>query len=166
MATITLTGTPAQTFGDLPKQGENAPDFQFVKPDFSTVSLEDFKGKRLILNIFLSVETSVCAASVREFNSRAANMPNTEVLCISKDLPYALKRFCGTEGLDKAETVSDYRSNAFGKAYGTMMINGPLEGLHARSVVVINEEGKVVHSELVPEIVNEPNYEAALAALK
>lgn len=166
MATVTLKGSPIQVAGELPKKGDKASDFALTKTDMSTVSRESFKGQRLILNIFPSVDTSVCAMSVREFNEKASEVSNTTVLCISKDLPFALNRFCAAEGLEKVVPVSDFRTGDFAKNYGTLMTDGPLAGLHARSVVVLDENGTVIHSELVPEIAQEPNYEAALAVLK
>jgi thioredoxin-dependent peroxiredoxin len=165
MAKITLRGTPAETNGELPEKGGMAPDFQLIKTDLQPISLADFKGKRVILNIFPSVDTGVCATSVREFNKRAGALNNTEVVCVSRDLPFAFSRFCGAEGIDKVMAASDFRSDEFSKNYGTLMTSGPLAGLHARSVVVIDEAGKVAHVELVSDIVNEPDYEAAFSAL-
>lgn len=165
MATVTLQGNPCNLIGELPATGSSAPDFVLVAGDLSTASLNTYAGKKIILNIFPSIDTDVCATSVRKFNKEASALENTVVLCISKDLPFAQGRFCGAEGLEDVVTLSDFRSDAFGKAYGLAITDGPLEGLLARSVVVIDESGKVVYSELVPEIAQEPNYSSALAAL-
>jgi thioredoxin-dependent peroxiredoxin len=165
MAKITLKGNPINTSGELPSKGALAPSFKLVKTDLSEVSLQDYKGKKVILNIFPSVDTSTCATSVRTFNAKASSLNNAVVLCISKDLPFAHARFCGAEGLDKVVSLSDFRSGTFATDYGVKIIDGPLAGLDARSIVVIDESGKVVHTELVPETVDEPNYEAALKAL-
>ncbi|HLU39737.1 MAG TPA: thiol peroxidase [Planctomycetota bacterium] len=166
MATITFKGNPIRTVGDLPRPGAPAPEFHLVKTDLSPLSSKDLAGKQVVLNIFPSVDTSVCATSVRRFNQEAAKVPDAVIVTVSKDLPFALKRFCAAEGIEKVITTSDFRSDAFGKAYGTLIQDGPLAGLHARAVVVIGKDGKVVHSELVPEIGNEPDYEKALAALR
>lgn len=165
MSTITLGGNPVHTSGEMPQTGTLAPDFSLVQNDLSTISLQDFAGHRLILNIFPSIDTGVCATSVRKFNQMAADLSNTKVLCISRDLPFAQKRFCGTEGIQNALTLSDFKSGNFGKTYGLEMIDGALSGLHARAVVVVDENGKILYSELVSEIASEPNYELALAAL-
>lgn len=166
MATITLHGNPIQTSGELPRTGQFAPDFLLTQSDLSDVSLASFKGKRLILNIFPSVDTGVCATSVRTFNAKASGLNNTKVLCISRDLPFALNRFCGAEGLKDVVTLSILRNCSFGKDYGVRITDGPLAGLMARAIVVLNEEGKVIYTELVPEIGQEPNYEKAIAALQ
>jgi thiol peroxidase len=166
MATVTLKGTPIHTVGDLPKVGSTAPAFSLVKADLSTVTSADLAGKRVVLNIFPSVDTGTCATSVRRFNVEAAKLTNTVVLCVSKDLPFAHKRFCGAEGIDKVHGVSDFRSPGFGKDYGVTFSDGPLQGLLSRSVVVIDTAGKVVYTEQVGETANEPNYAGALAALK
>jgi thiol peroxidase len=165
MSTITLGGNPVHTSGEMPQTGTQAPDFTLVQNDLSTTSLQDFAGSRLILNIFPSIDTGVCATSVRRFNQMAADLSNTKVLCISRDLPFAQKRFCGTEGIQNALTLSDFKSGSFGKTYGLEMIDGALSGLHARAVVVLDENAKILHTELVPEIASEPNYEQALAVL-
>lgn len=164
MTDITLDGTPVHTHGSLPAVGAKAPGFTLVGNDLSPVSLADFAGSRLILNIFPSIDTGICAMSVRTFNERAAQLENTKVLCISRDLPFAQSRFCGAEGIENVTVASDFRTT-FGENYGVTMINGPLEGLLARAVVVLDEKGNVVHSQLVPEIKQEPDYEAAIAAL-
>ncbi|HEX8561637.1 MAG TPA: thiol peroxidase [Flavobacterium sp.] len=165
MASITLGGNAVHTSGDLPHNGLQAPDFKLVRSDLSTASLADFAGKKLVLNIFPSVDTGTCATSVRTFNEKASGLENTLVLCISRDLPFAQTRFCGAEGLQDVVNLSDFRGQAFGKAYGLEIIDGKLAGLLARAVVVIDENQKIIHTELVPEIANEPNYDAALAAL-
>ena len=165
MAKITFKGSPVATAGDLPRVGATAPEFSLVKTDLSDVSLADYKGKKLVLNIFPSVDTGVCAASVRRFNAEASKQENTVVLCISRDLPFAHARFCGAEGLEDVVSLSEYKDEVFSQNYGVKMVDGPLNGLHSRAVVVIDENGKVAHSEQVDDIVNEPNYEAALKAL-
>lgn len=165
MANISLGGNPVHTSGELPQTGTKAPDFTLVKGDLSTVSLSDFKGSKLVLNIFPSVDTGTCAASVRKFNEKASTLDNTKVLCISHDLPFAQNRFCGAEGLSNVVTLSDFRDGSFGKSYGLNLTDGPLTGLHSRAVVVINEEGNVAYTEQVADIKDEPNYDNALAAL-
>jgi thiol peroxidase len=165
MATTHLGTTPVQTSGSLPLVGSTAPDFTLVNTDLKDVSLKDYAGKKLVLNIFPSIDTGVCATSVREFNKRAASLSDTVVLCISKDLPFAMKRFCGAEGISSVVTVSDFRNKGFAKSYGVDMVDGALAGLHARAVVVVDKQGKVSYTELVPAIGQEPNYEAALQAL-
>jgi len=165
MAKITLKGNPIKTIGSLPKVGKKAPKFSLIKSDLSKTKLKDFKGSRLILNIFPSLDTGTCAASVRNFNKEAASLENTKVLCISRDLPFAQARFCGAEGIENVITLSDFSKGKFGKAYGLTIKDGPLANLHSRAVVIINEEGVVTYTEQVPEIVDEPNYEAALKAL-
>lgn len=165
MSTVTLGGNPVNTSGDLPATGSTAPTFSLTKTDLSDVTNADLVGKRVVLNIFPSVDTPTCATSVRTFNQRAAEVPNTVVLCVSADLPFAQKRFCGSEGLDNVTPVSSFRHGEFGSDYGVSLVDGPLKGLLARAVVVLDETGKVVHQELVSEIAHEPNYDAALAAL-
>ena len=165
MATITLGGNPIQTSGDLPKVGTKAPDFALVKNDLSTVTLADFAGSRLVLNIFPSIDTGTCATSVRKFNESASQLQNTKVLCISRDLPFAQKRFCGAEGIENAMSLSDFKTGRFGKDYGLEMVDGALNGLHSRVVIVLNESGIVLYAEQVAEIADEPNYENALAVL-
>lgn len=165
MAQITLGGNPVNTIGNLPATGTKAPNFELVKSDLSTVSLEDFKGSKLVLNIFPSIDTGTCATSVRKFNEKAAGIENTKVLCISRDLPFAQARFCGAEGLDNVITLSDFKEGKFGNDYGLTITDSPLAGLHSRVVIVINEEGNVVYTEQVNEIKDEPDYDKALAAL-
>ncbi len=165
MAVITLGGNPIHTSGELPKSGTKAPQFTLVKDDLSVVTLNDFSGSKVIMNIFPSVDTGVCATSVRKFNEQASGLSNTKVLCISRDLPFAQKRFCGAEGLENIINLSDFREGSFGKSYGLEITDSVFTGLHSRAVVVIDENGTVLYSEQVPEIASEPNYEAALAAL-
>ncbi len=165
MAQITLKGNPIQTSGDLPKVGAAAPAYTLVRTDLSEVSGKDLAGQRVVLNIFPSIDTPTCAASVRKFNARANEKPNTTILCVSADLPFAQKRFCGAEGLDNVMPASNFRAPEFGQAFGVALTDGPLKGLLARAVVVVDEAGKVLHSELVPEIGQEPDYNAALAVL-
>lgn len=166
MATITLKGNAIHTAGTLPLTGSMAPDFKLTKSDLSDFSLIDFRGKRVVLNIFPSLDTAVCAASVRKFNAEAGTVDNTAVVCISKDLPFAHGRFCTTEGLNNVVTGSEFRTTSFGEGYGVTITDGPLAGLFSRAVVVVDETGKVIYSEQVPEIVQEPDYESALKALK
>ena len=165
MASITLGGNPIHTTGELPKTGSKATNFKLVKNDLSVVSLADFAGSKLVLNIFPSVDTGTCAASVRKFNEKASQLENTKVLCISRDLPFAQKRFCGAEGLENVVNLSDFKDGSFGKDYGLEITDGPLAGLHSRVVVVIDENGNVSYTEQVNEIADEPNYDAALAVL-
>ena len=166
MAQITLGGNPTNTSGDLPAKGSKAPGFTLAGVDLVDFSMEKFAGKKLILNIFPSVDTGVCAASVREFNKSAASLDNTVVLCISMDLPFAQQRFCGAEGIENVVMASGFRNGAkFGSDYGVMLADGGFQGLFARAVVVVDENGEVTHTELVPEIGQEPNYEAALNAV-
>lgn len=166
MAQITLKGNPIHTSGELPAVGASAPSFTLVKGDLGETGLGDYAGRRVVLNIFPSLDTAVCATSVRTFNAKANGLPNTTVLCVSGDLPFAAKRFCAAEGLENVVPASCFRSPDFGKAYGVSLVDGPLKGLMARSVVVVDEKGKVVYTELVPEIAQEPNYDAALAVLR
>lgn len=166
MATITLKGNTIHTAGNLPAVGSEAPGFKLTKTDLSDVSLKEFAGKKTILNIFPSLDTSVCAASVRKFNAEADKLSNTVVLCISKDLPFAHNRFCTTEGLKNVISLSELRDDSFSKAYGVKISDGPMAGLFSRAVVILDTNGKVIYSEQVPEITQEPNYEAALKVLK
>ncbi len=166
MATVTLKGNAIHTLGDLPAVGSKAPEFQLTKNDLSPISLSDYKGQKIVLNIFPSVDTGTCAQSVREFNKEAASLSNTAVLCISKDLPFAQARFCGAEGIDKVEMLSDFKDGGFGEAYQVTFTDGPLESLLSRSIVVLNENGDVVYTEQVPETVDEPDYSSALEALR
>ena len=165
MASITLGGNSINTSGELPKVGSQAPSFSLVKNDLSMATLADFAGSKLVLNIFPSVDTGTCAASVRKFNENAASLSNTKVLCISRDLPFAQKRFCGAEGLENVENLSDFNTGKFGKDYGLEITDSVLSGLHSRVVIVLDEKGIVKYAEQVPEIADEPNYEAALASL-
>ena len=165
MAQITLKGNPINTNGSLPNVGDHAADFLLTKDNLSPATLSDFKGQRLILNIFPSVDTGTCATSVRAFNKTASSLENTKVLCISQDLPFAQARFCGAEGIENVEMLSGFRNPEFAENYGVKLVDSPLSGLCARAVVVIDENGMVKYTELVSEVVNEPNYEAALAVL-
>ena len=166
MATVTLKGNAFQTIDELPAVGDKSPNFSLTAGDLSTKTLGDFSGSRLVLNIFPSIDTGTCAASVRQFNKEAGNLENTKVLCISRDLPFAQGRFCGAEGLENVINLSDFKTGQFGKDYGVLFTNGPLDALLSRSVVVLDENGTVVYTEQVDETVNEPNYEKALIALK
>lgn len=165
MSKVTFKGDSVNTQGSLPDLGTEAPNFSLTASDLSQKSLNDFKGKRVVLNIFPSLDTGVCAASVREFNQRASNLDNTVVLCISRDLPFAHARFCSTEGLNEVIGLSEYKDSNFSDAYGVRFADGPLEGLLSRSVVVIDENGKVKYTEQVAETTTEPDYDAAIAAL-
>ena len=165
MADITLGGNPVHTGGSVPQPGAAAPDFTLTGGDLAPVSKADFAGQNLVLNIFPSIDTATCATSVRTFNERAASLDNTTVLCVSADLPFAQGRFCGAEGLENVKTASTFKNPEFLETYGVSMIDGKLEGLAARAVVVVDASGSVVHSELVPEIASEPNYDAAIAAI-
>ena len=166
MAQITFKGNPIRTAGSLPEIGAAAPDFKVVKADLSPMSLGDFKGKKIVLNIFPSLDTPVCAASVRRFNVEAAKLTDAVVLCLSRDLPFAQKRFCAAEGLDNVITGSEYRDSSFSRAYGVLIADGPLEGLFSRAIAVIDGKGKIIYTEQVPEIAQEPDYEKALAAIR
>lgn len=166
MATVTLKGNPVSVAGDLPVRGRAAPDFRLVDKDLKDVTLGDFAGKRKVLNIVPSLDTPTCQKSTRVFNEKASSMTNTAVLVIAADLPFAMSRFCGAEGLGNVVTLSTMRDHGFHRRYGVDIVGGPLEGLTARAVVVLDENDKVMHAELVPEIGSEPNYDAALAALK
>ena len=165
MATVTLGGGKINLKGNFPKEGDAAKDFTMVKTDLSEASLASFKGKKVVLNIFPSLDTAVCAASVRKFNTMAAGKDNTVVLAVSKDLPFAHGRFCTTEGIENVTPLSAFRNRTFGEDYGVEMADGPLAGLFARSVITIDEDGKIVYTQLVPEITTEPDYEAALKSL-
>jgi len=165
MTKITLKGNTINTSGELPNVGSLAKDFKLIATDLSTKTLNDFKGKNLVLNIFPSVDTGTCAASVRNFNKSAANLNNTNVLCISRDLPFAQNRFCGAEGIENVLMLSDFNTGQFGKDYGLNIVDGPLAGLHSRCVLVINTEGKVIYTEQIAETTEEPNYDLALKSL-
>lgn len=165
MATVTLGGNAIHTSGELPKVGSKSPDFKLVKTDLGTASLADFAGSKLVLNIFPSVDTGTCAASVRAFNEKASKLDNTKVLCISRDLPFAQNRFCGAEGLENVINLSDFNLGSFGKDFGLEITDGPLAGLHSRVVIVLDENGTIKYTEQVAEIADEPNYESALASL-
>jgi thioredoxin-dependent peroxiredoxin len=166
MATVTLKGTPFHTNGDLPALGAKAPDFKLVDGDLKDVSLASYQGKKKVLNIVPSLDTPTCATSTRKFNEKAASLANTVVLVVSADLPFAAKRFCTTEGLKNVHPLTLMRSRDFAKDYGVLLMDGPLAGITARAVVVLDEHDKVIHRELVSEIANEPNYDAALKVVK
>jgi thiol peroxidase len=166
MAEIKFRGNPIHTAGTLPAVGSKAPDFKLTKTDLGDVSLKDFAGKTVVLNIFPSIDTGVCATSVKKFNEQAAALPNAVVVGVSRDLPFAHKRFCGAEGIEKVVTTSTLRDDSFAKAYGVTMTDGPLAGLLSRAVVVIDGQGKVVYTEQVPEITQEPDYPKAVEAAK
>ena len=165
MTQIMFKGNPLHTSGSLPQLGTIAPNFEIVRADLSPLTLSEFKGKKVILNIFPSLDTPVCATSVRKFNVEAAKLKNTVVLCISRDLPFAQKRFCAAEGIENVIVGSEYRNSSFSKAYGVQIVDGVLEGLFSRAVVVIDEQGKVLYAEQVPEISAEPDYAKAIAAI-
>lgn len=164
MATTALKGNPVQTSGELPGIDGRAPGFTLTGTDLSDLTASELEGRRVVLNIFPSVDTGVCAQSVRTFNERATDLDGTTVVCVSADLPFALARFCGAEGIENVTAASTFRSD-FGRTYGVQMVDGPFRGLLARAVVVLDEEGKVLYTELVPEIGQEPDYDAAIAAL-
>lgn len=166
MAQVKLKEITVNTSGTLPEVGRQAPDFVLADVSLKDVSLKDFLGKSILMNIFPSIDTRVCAMSVREFNRRAVQNENTVVLCISKDLPYAQKRFCAAEGIDRVVTLSDFRNQGFSSSYGVEMLDGGMAGLHARAIVVVDPKGKVTYTELVPVIGQEPDYDAAMAALR
>lgn len=165
MSTITFKGNPINTVGNLPEVGNEAQEFTMVSSDLSEKNLADYTGKRVVLNIFPSIDTGICAASARKFNEEASTLDNTVVINVSRDLPFALSRFCAAEGLNNVETLSDFRGN-FGEDYGVTLSDSPLKGLLSRAVVVLDEKAKVIYTEQVPEIGQEPNYEAAIASLK
>ncbi len=166
MAKVNFKGNPVTIAGDLPAVDSQAPDFVLTGTDLSDVSLKNYSGKKVILNIFPSIDTPVCAASTRRFNAEASKLDNTVVLCISQDLPFAHGRFCGAEGLEDVISLSSFRNDDFGKSFGVQVMEGPLAGLFARAVVVLDGSGKVVYTEMVPEIGEEPNYDGALAAVR
>ncbi|HJV91721.1 MAG TPA: thiol peroxidase [Holophagaceae bacterium] len=165
MATVTLRGAPVHTCGSLPLVGDPCPPFLLTRADLTELSSVDLEGQRVVLNVFPSLDTPTCAASVRAFNARAAEVPNTAVLCISEDLPFAMGRFCGAEGLTRVTPASAFRHPGFGLALGLTLVDSPFRGLLARAVLVLNEDGTVVYTELVPDLAREPDYESALAAL-
>ena len=165
MATITLKGNEIQTSGKLPEIGSKAKDFKLISVDLSAKTLSDFKGKNLVLNIFPSIDTGTCAASVRNFNKTATDLENTSVLCISRDLPFAQGRFCGAEGIENVVMLSDFKTGQFGKDYGLEITTGPLAGLNSRCIVVVNSDGNVIYTEQVAETIEEPNYDLAIKSL-
>lgn len=166
MASITLGGNPAETIGSLPSNGSTAPNFTLTATDMTSKSLSDYDGMRKVLNIFPSVDTGVCSASARRFNEEASKLENTQILCISRDLPFAQARFCAAEGIENVEMLSDYKDGSFGRDYQLEITKSAFTGLHSRAVVVLDEHNKVLYTEQVPEIGQAPNYEAALAAVK
>lgn len=166
METIYFKGQPCHTYGEIPRPGEKAPCFTLVRPDLAEVHCGDYEGKRVVLNIFPSLDTPVCAASVRRFNQEAAKLDNTEVLCVSMDLPFAAGRFCSAEGIDKVTVASAFRSPMFAQKYGLQIVDGPLAGLLARAVIVLDEDRNVIYSDLVEEITNEPHYDEVIEVLK
>lgn len=166
MANITLGGNAANTIGNLPETGTQLPEFTLTNTDLAPKKTSDYSGSRLVLNIFPSVDTGVCAQSIRTFNEKASSLDNTKVLCVSKDLPFAMARFCASEGLENVENLSDYKTGEFGKNYGVAITDTAFETLLSRAVIVADANGKILHTEQVSEIGNEPNYEAALNALK
>jgi thiol peroxidase len=166
MATVTLKGNPVNVAGTLPGKGASAPDFKLTSKELKDIGLSEYSGKRKVLNIVPSLDTPTCAQSTRVFNQKASSMRNTVVLVISADLPFAMSRFCSAEGLNNVVTLSTFRNHDFHTKYGVDIVDSPLKGLAARAVVVLDENDKVIHAELVPEIANEPNYDAALAVLR
>lgn len=166
MAEVSLKGNAINTLGDLPQVGTKAPDFELAAANLSDKTLSDYQGSRVIMNIFHSIDTGTCAASVRQFNKEVSELENTKVLCISNDLPFAMSRFCGAEGLENIETLSDFRDGNFGKSYNLTYIDGPIRGLLARAIIVLDENHTILHTEQVYEVVEEPNYKSALDALK
>lgn len=165
METVYFQGTPCHTYGTVPAAGQQAPCFQFTTKDLAEIRCSDFPGKRIVLNVFPSLDTPVCAASVRRFNQEAANLKDTVVICVSMDLPFAMSRFCSTEGIENVIAASAFRSPEFGQKYGLQIVDGPLAGLLARAVIVIDQDRKVIYRDLVEEITNEPNYEGAISVL-
>ncbi len=165
METVKFQGNPVKTVGNLPEVGTQAPDFTLVGQDLSDIKLSDLKGKRVVLNIFPSLDTDVCAASVRRFNTEASKLPDTVVLCVSEDLPFAAGRFCTVNGIENVKTASGFRSD-FGKTYGVEIAEGPLAGLYTRAILVLDKDGKVIGKDLVEEITQEPNYNLAIELLK
>lgn len=166
MATITLSGNAIQTSGELPAVGSDAPGFTLTGIDLQPITLDQYRGRKVVLNIYPSVDTGICAISTRKFNEAANSLENTTVLCVSNDLPFAHKRFCGAEGLETVVSASEFKNKDFSNAYGVGIVNGPMAGLMSRAVVVIDENGKVAYTEQVPEIVQEPDYDAAMAHVK
>lgn len=167
MAKITLGGTETNTIGNLPGIGSQAPDFHLVRKDMKDVTLANYHGQKVIMNIYPSIDTGVCAMSTTKFNQEASKLENTRIICVSKDLPFALNRYCEAEGIDNLDSLTNFRDGgSFGKAYGVEIVDGAFKGLNARAIVVVDEEGKVTYTELVPEVGQEPNYEQALAAIQ
>lgn len=166
METVYFKGTPCHTYGTMPVAGDKAPCFTLIDADLKEIKCSDYEGKRIVLNIFPSLDTPVCAASIRRFNVEAAGLPDTAVICVSMDLPFAAKRFCTAEGIDGVTVASAFRAPLFREEYGVEMVDGPLAGLLARAVIVIDKDRKVIYSQLVDEITNEPDYDAAISVLR
>ncbi len=167
MAKITLGGTETNTIGNLPEVGSQAPDFHLVRKDMKDVTLANYHGQKVIMNIYPSIDTGICAMSTTKFNQEASKLNNTRIICVSKDLPFALNRYCEAEGIDNLDSLTNFRDGGdFGKNYGVEIVDGAFKGLNARAIVVVDEEGKVTYTELVPEVGQEPNYENALAAIQ
>lgn len=166
METVYFNGQPCHTYGTMPKAGDKAPEFSLVSPQLKELKSADYKGRRVVLNIFPSLDTGVCAMSVRKFNEMAAKLTGTDVLCVSMDLPFAAGRFCAAENIENVTPASAFRSPKFAESYGLQIVDGPLAGLLARAVIIIDGDGKVIYSDLVEEITNEPDYEGALRVLK
>lgn len=166
METVYFKGTPCHTYGTVPSVGQKAPEFKLVSPDLKELKLEDYKGKKVVLNVFPSLDTAVCAMSVRRFNKEAAGLDNTVVLCVSMDLPFAAGRFCTAEGITDVTPASAFRSPEFAEKYGLKFVDGPLEGLLARAVLIIGEDGDIIYRDLVEEVTDEPKYDEALAVLR
>lgn len=166
METVFFKGSPCHTYGNIPAVGSKAPDFKLVTKDLAEITCDDFKGKRVVINVFPSLDTPVCAASVRRFNVEASKLDNTAVVCVSMDLPFAMSRFCSAEGIDNVTAASAFRSPTFAQQYGLQLVDGPLAGLLARAVIVMDENHQIIYSDLVEEITNEPDYEGAISVLK
>ncbi|MDE6526122.1 MAG: thiol peroxidase [Muribaculaceae bacterium] len=166
METVFFKGSPCHTYGNIPAVGIKAPDFKLVTKDLAEITCDDFKGKRVVLNVFPSLDTPVCAASVRRFNVEASKLDNTAVVCVSMDLPFAMSRFCSAEGIDNVTAASAFRSPTFAQQYGLQLVDGPLAGLLARAVIVMDENHQIIYSDLVGEITDEPDYEGAISVLK
>tara|TARA_Y100001968_G_C19373267_1_gene726226 strand:+ start:563 stop:1063 length:501 start_codon:yes stop_codon:yes gene_type:complete len=166
MANITLGNNPIKTIGNLPEIGDQAKDLCLIANDLSKINLNSFKGSRILMNIFPSIDTEICAISVKKFNEQASQLKNTKILCISRDLPFSQKRFCGSENIDNVITLSDFADGSFGKDYGLTILDGVMSNLHSRCIIILDESHKVIYTEQVPEIAIEPNYEKALSILK
>ena len=166
MANITLGNNPIKTIGNLPEIGDQAKDLCLIANDLSKINLNSFKGSRILMNIFPSIDTEICAISVKKFNEQASQLKNTKILCISRDLPFSQKRFCGSENIDNVITLSDFADGSFGKDYGLTILDGVMSNLHSRCIIIIDESHKVIYTEQLPEIAIDPNYAKALSILK